>query len=162
MNEPRAHGRWLIALSIVLALVLMITPLPGLLQPYRPEWTMLVIIYWSLALPARVGVGIAWLVGLLQDVLQATPLGSHALAFALAAYLTIQLYQRIRNFPLWQQALTVLLLMLLVRGALFATRGLMDSPALDWRFWLPVLTSTLVWPPLFLLLRFLRRTYRVN
>ncbi len=162
MNDARPHGRWLIALTMLLALVLTVLPLPGVLEPWRPEWTMLVIIYWSLALPVRVGVGIAWLVGLLQDVLQATPLGSHALAFALAAYLTIQLYQRIRNFPVWQQALTVLLLLLLVRGSLFLTRGLMNAPALDWQFWLPVLTSTLIWPPMFLLLRFLRRAYRVN
>ena len=162
MNSARPHARWLIAVTLVIALTLVILPLPVVLEPYRPEWAMLVILYWSLALPARVGVGIAWLTGLLQDILQATALGAHALAFALVAYLTIQLYQRIRSVPIWQQALTVLMVLIAARGVLFVTRGLSDNPSVDWRFWLPALTSTLLWPPVFLLLRFLRRSFQVN
>ena len=162
MNSARPHARWLIALTLGIALTLTILPLPVVLEAYRPEWAMLVILYWSLALPARVGVGVAWLAGLLQDILQATALGSHALAFALVAYLTIQLYQRIRSVPIWQQALTVLVVLSAARGVLFVTRGLSDNPGVDWRFWLPVLTSTLLWPPVFVLLRFLRRSFQVN
>ncbi len=162
MNSAQPHARWVIVLTLVVALTLMILPLPAMVEPFRPEWAILVILYWSLALPARVGVGVAWLVGLLQDVVQATALGSHALAFAVVAYLTIQLCQRIRNVPVWQQALTVLGLVLLARGLLFITRGLSDSAGVDWRFWLPTLTSTLVWPLVFVLLRFLRRRFQVN
>ena len=162
MNSDQPHARWVIVLTLVVALTLMILPLPAMVEPFRPEWAILVILYWSLALPARVGVGVAWLVGLLQDVVQATALGSHALAFALVAYLTIQLCQRMRNVPVWQQALTVLGLVLLARGLLFITRGLSDSAGVDWRFWLPTLTSTLVWPLVFVLLRSLRRRFQVN
>ncbi len=162
MNSLRAQGTWLIVLSIVLALVLSILPLPTALEPFRPQWTALVLIYWALALPGRVGVGIAWVVGLLQDVLLATLLGAHALAFALGVFLTLQLYQRIRNFPIWQQAVTVLIVLLLMRVVLLWIRGLMGEPVIDWAFWLPALTSTLAWPPLFWLLRALRRFYRVR
>lgn len=162
MSSTRPHARWLIALSLVIALALTILPLPGVLEAYRPEWAMLVILYWSLALPARVGVGVAWLAGLLQDVLQATALGSHALAFAVVAYLTIQLYQRLRSVPIWQQALTVLIMLSAARGVLFVTRGLSDNPNLGWQFWIPALTSTLLWPAVFVLLRFLRRRFQVN
>ena len=162
MNSARPHARWLIALTLVTALTLTILPLPVVLEPYRPEWAMLAILYWSLALPARVGVGVAWLAGLLQDILQATALGSHALAFALIAYLTIQLYQRMRSVPVWQQALTVLVILLAARGVLFVTRGLSDDPGVDWRFWMPAVTSTLLWPLVFMLLRFLRRGFQVN
>ena len=162
MNSARPNARWVIGLSLLIALTLVILPLPGPIEPYRPAWAILVILYWSLALPARVGVGVAWTVGLLQDVLQTTALGSHALAFALVAYLTIQLCQRLRNVPIWQQALTVLGLLLLARGLLFITRGLSDNAGVDWRFWLPALTSTLVWPLVFVLLRFVRRRCQVN
>lgn len=162
MNSPRPHARWVIAATLVIALALTILPLPGGLAPYRPEWAMLAILYWSLALPARAGVGVAWLTGLLQDILQATALGSHALAFALVGYLTIQLYQRIRNVPIWQQTLTVLAVLLAAHGVLFITRGLSDDPSVDWRFWLPALTSTLLWPLVFVLLRTLRRSFQVN
>ena len=162
MNSVRPHGRWLIAVTLVMALTLTILPLPVVLEPHRPEWAMLAILYWSLALPARVGVGVAWLAGLVQDILQATSLGSHALAFALVAYLTLHLYQRMRSVPVWQQALTVLVVLLAARGVLFVTRGLSDNPGVDWRFWMPALTSTLFWPPVFVLLRFLRRSFQVN
>ncbi len=162
MNNPRAQGRPIILLTIVLALVLTTLPMPQALQSLRPEWTALVLIYWSLALPQRVGVGIAWLVGLCQDALLATPLGAHALGFALAAYLTIKLYQRIRNFPLWQQAFTVLMVLLLIRLTLLLARGLVGNPVTDWQFWLPALTGTLMWPLVFWLLRFLRRYYQVR
>ena len=43
-------------------------PLPGWLDPFRPEWVALVLIYWCMAVPNRVGVGVAWIVGLLQEV----------------------------------------------------------------------------------------------
>ncbi len=162
MNSPRAQGLWLIMLTVILALALSIIPLPASLEPWRPEWTVLVLIYWSLALPERVGVGIAWVIGLFQDVLVATPLGAHALGFALAAYLTIQLYQRIRNVPVWQQAITVLLVLLLVRATLLLAYGLVGNPIGEWRFWLPAISSTLAWPLVFWLLRFLRRYYRVR
>ncbi|MEX0374100.1 rod shape-determining protein MreD [Spiribacter pallidus] len=162
MNSARRQGLWIILVTIGLALVLSILPLPAGWQVWRPEWSALVLIYWALALPERVGVGVAWTVGLLQDVLQATPLGAHALAYAVAAYLTIQLYQRIRNVPIWQQALTVLVLMLLIRLILLVSRGLLAEPVNDWRFWLPAVTGTLIWPLVFAVLRFLRRYYRVS
>lgn len=162
MSQPRAQGLWVILLTVILALVLSIIPLPTALEPWRPEWTVLVLIYWSLALPERVGVGIAWVIGLFQDVLAATPLGAHALGFALAAYLTIQLYQRIRNVPVWQQAITVLLVLLLVRATLLLAYGLVGNPIGDWQFWLPAISGTLAWPLVFWLLRFLRRYYRVR
>jgi len=162
MNSARSQGSWVIVLTLILALVVSIVPLPTGLEPWRPEWTVLVLIYWSLALPERVGVGIAWLVGLFQDVLMATPLGAHAMGFALAAYLTVQLYQRIRNVPVWQQTITVLLVLLLVRATLLIAQGLVGNPVGDWRFWLPAVSGTLAWPLVFWLLRFLRRYYRVR
>ena len=55
MNSAQPHARWVIAVTLVVALTLMILPLPAGLEPYRPEWAMLVIIYWSLALPAAAG-----------------------------------------------------------------------------------------------------------
>lgn len=162
MNAPARHGGWVIIASVVLALVLTVLPLPDPADELRPEWTALVLIYWCLALPQRVGVGVSWLVGLLQDVLQATLLGAHGLAFALVAFLTMKLHQRIRVFPLWQQALTVLMLLLTVRVLLLWIRGLTGNPGADWSYWLPALIGTLAWPLVFVLLRELRRQFQVQ
>ncbi len=162
MSDAQRRGGWVIVVSILVALTLTIMPLPAGISQWRPEWTALVLIYWSLALPDRVGVGIAWFVGILQDVLQATVLGAHGLAFAVAAYLTIQLYQRLRLVPVWQQAITVLALLFIIRLLLSWIRGLIGDVDFDWHFWMPAITGTLIWPLVFVILRAARRHFRVQ
>ncbi len=161
MSGPRAQGRLVIALSIIVALMLTVVPLPGWAQPLRPEWSALVIIYWCMALPHRVGVGIAWVVGLLLDVLTGTLLGQHALGLALIAYLTVLLHQRIRVFPVRQQALTVLVLLLLYQLVILWAMGVTGRAPRDWTYWGASLTGTLLWPWVFITLRHLRRRHRV-
>jgi len=162
MTVVRHQGGWVIVLSIVAGFLLMVLPLPTWMQQGRPDWTALILIYWVLALPQRVGVGVAWLAGAFQDALLGTLLGAHALAFAVVAYLTLKLHQRIRVFPLWQQAFSVLVLLLLIRLVLFWINGLIGRPEADWGFWTPAVVGTLVWPVVFVLLREIRRRYRVQ
>ncbi len=71
----RRHGNWVIVLSLLIALVLTLLPLPPWAAPYRPDWVALALIYWCLALPERVSVGIGWSMGLLLDGLSGTLLG---------------------------------------------------------------------------------------
>lgn len=160
--SQNSQGGWVIIATLFVALILTIMPMPALAGPLRPPWTLLVLLYWSLALPNRVGIGVAWMTGLLQDVLVGTLLGAHGLAFAVAVYLSIQLYQRIRNFPLWQQAIPVLLLLLLVRLILLWIQELTGAGNPGWPYWLPAVTGTLLWPVVFSLLRFLRRYHQVT
>jgi rod shape-determining protein MreD len=155
------RGGWLIVLSIFLALVLTALPLPEPVAAWRPEWTAMVLVYWCLALPERIGIGWSWFVGCLQDVLIGSALGAHGLAFAVAAFLTMRLYQRLRVFPVWQQALAVLVLLLLIRLLLFWIGGLLGRPSPGWTYWLPALTGTAVWPFIFVVLRNLRRRFGV-
>ncbi|WP_440996206.1 rod shape-determining protein MreD [Arhodomonas sp. SL1] len=162
MSKAPHSGGWVILASALLALVLTVAPLPALLEAWRPPWLLLVTIYWVLALPERIGVGMAWAGGLLLDVVQGLPLGAHALAFALVAWLTMKLHRRLRIFPLWQQAMTVLLLTLLVRMLLFWVEGLTGGPTPGWWHWSPALTAMAVWPLIFLGLREMRRRFDVR
>lgn len=162
MTVLQDYAGWIILLSLLIGLVLTILHLPPWANPLRPEWTALILIYWCMALPQRVGVTVAWLVGLLQDVLQGTLLGAHALAFGIVAYLTLKLHQRIRVFPLWQQALSIFLLLLIIRLILLWIRGLSGRPGADLEYWLPALIGTVLWPLVFLCLREIRRRYRVQ
>lgn len=157
-----AQGGGIIVISFIAALALTIVPLPGWLAVLRPEWAALVLIYWCMALPNRVGVGVGWTVGLLVDVLRAGLLGQHALTFAIIAYITLQLYQRIRVFPLWQQACSVLLLIFLHLILQMWIMGISGDTGHRWTWLLPALSSMLVWPLLFLGLRDLRRRFRVS
>lgn len=162
MNRPARQGGWIIAATFAAALVLTVTPLPGWLALLRPEWTILVLIYWCMALPERVGVGIGWTVGLLMDVLRAGLMGQHALSFGIIAYITHHLYQRLRVFPLWQQACSVLFLVALHQILMLWVKGITGQSTDSWLEWLPVLSSMLLWPPLFVFLRGLRRYYKIS
>lgn len=162
MTVGRRQGGVVIVASIFVGLVLTVIPLPGWGDTLRPEWSALIIAYWCLALPQRVGVGVGWIVGCLQDVLKGSLLGAHGLAFGLLAFLTIHLYQRVRIFPVWQQALTILVMLLMIRLILLWTSNLAGRPGVDWTYWMPALTGTLVWPLVFVTLRGLRRHFRVQ
>ncbi len=86
-------ARWLIVcLTFVVAFVLNLIPLPGWVLPYRPDWVVLVLIYWCMAIPDRFGTGMGWLIGLLVDATNANLLGVHALGMATLAYLTSRLH----------------------------------------------------------------------
>ncbi|HHM05292.1 MAG TPA: rod shape-determining protein MreD [Gammaproteobacteria bacterium] len=162
MALARHHGGWVIAFTLIAALMLAVTPLPDWAAPLRPEWPALVLIYWCLALPQRTGVATGWVVGLFLDVLRGALLGQHALAFAIIAYLTIKLHRRIRVFPLWQQSLSVMVFVALQQLLALWIDGMSGAPTRGWSYWLPTLTSAVLWPWLFVLLRALRREFRVT
>lgn len=162
MTDGHHSGGGVIVLSFAGAMFLTIMPLPDWLAMLRPEWVALVLIYWCMALPTRIGVGFGWTVGLLMDVLRAGLLGQHALTFAIIAYVTLQLYQRIRLFPVWQQAFSVLALILLHELLQLWIKGISGQAPHVWSYWLPAVTSMLIWPILFVGLRGLRRRFRVS
>ncbi len=162
MSLARHHGGATIAFTFIAALMLTMLPLPDWAALFRPEWVALVLIYWCLALPDRVGVGIGWSTGLLLDVIKGALLGQHALALALVAYLTLHLHQRIRVFPLWQQSLFVMLMVALNQMLVLWINGVIGQSPNSWLYWLPSLTSMLLWPWVFLILRDLRRQFRVR
>ncbi|MFO8156507.1 MAG: rod shape-determining protein MreD [Pseudomonadota bacterium] len=159
--RTRSSGNGLIAITLVVGLLLTLMPLPQWLAVARPEWLLLVLIYWNMAIPGRIGVGIAWVVGLFQDVAVGALLGQHALAFALVAYLVMRLHQRLRLYTIWQQAVAVLVLVALNLLILSWIRGVVGEPAVSLWFWAPAVTSMLIWPLMFVLLRALRRRYRI-
>lgn len=162
MSLAQHRGGWLIMLTFVLALALSFIPLPTILELLRPEWMALVLIYWCMAVPSRVGVTVGWLVGLLQDVSRDVLLGQYALAFALVAFLTLHLHQRLRVFPIWQQALSVGVLIMLECLVVLWIKGLTGQSPGFWKMMLPAFTSLLFWPLIYLLLRHVRRTYHIS
>ena len=155
------NGGSVIVLSFVVALMLTAMPLPDWALNWRPAWVTMVLIYWCMALPERVGIGIGWVLGLLLDVQQGTILGQHALGLAIIAYITIASHQRMRVFPLLQQALLVCAYLLLLQLFNLWIRSLIGVPPEDWTFWTPPFTSMFIWPWLFIILRDVRRKFHV-
>ncbi len=162
MGLQRSSGLWVVALSFAAAMWLSIMPLPEWAYWARPSWVTMVLIYWVLALPTRVGIATAWVVGLLLDILEGTPPGQHAFALSVVAYLLLVLYQRLRMYIAWQQAGIVFVLVgidALINQWIQTLIGRAE-PTL-W-FLLPALVSALLWPWLLLLLRRVRRRFGVT
>ena len=157
------HRRgWVIFFSFLIALALTIMPLPGELELFRPEWVALVLIYWCMALPSRVGVASGWFAGLVLDVSRDALLGEHALALALIAFLTLHLHQRVRVFPLWQQSLSVFVLIMLQGLIILWSKGFIGESPGFLNMMASAVTSMMVWPVVYILLRHTRRTYQVT
>lgn len=162
MDEHRRQGSSVIVATFIVALLLTLMPLPFWGEVLRPQWSLLVLIYWTLALPERVGILTGWSIGLLMDTVQGTLLGQLAVGYALCSYFVLYGYQRMRIYRRWQQSVVILLLSLLVLLARFWIDGLMGEAILVWYYWLPALTTMLAWAPLYLLLRLVRRYYGVR
>jgi rod shape-determining protein MreD len=162
-ESARPHGRWFILLTFVLACVLGVAPLPDWLVVWRPEWIILVLVYWVIALPHRVGLMTAWLVGFFVDVLEGSLLGLNAIALTLIAYVALSLYQRLRMFTPLQQSIIILMLtgvhQLLIFWVQTATSQNIPPNLL---FVVSALSSALLWPVVFVVLRYGRRTLSVT
>lgn len=162
MNTTKQHGGRIIILSFIIALMLTAMPLPDWAINWRPAWVAMVLIYWCMAIPHRVGIGIGWMLGILLDVLQGTLFGQNAIGLAVLAYFTIKSHQRIRMFPLTQQAILICLMVLVYQVITLWIRGIMGLPPESWTYWMPAFTSMVLWPWLFIILRDIRRRYHVS
>ena len=153
-------GTLLVAGSVLAALVLTVVPLPAPLEPFRPYWVALVMVYWHLESGRLHELGTAFALGLVVDVLTGSLLGRHALSLVILNFLLGRFRNRIRFFPPWQQALAVGALLLNDRVVHLWVVGLLERSWPGWGFWLPPLVGMALWPWLFLLLDALRSQRR--
>lgn len=152
MSDRRNLRHLPIISTIIVALMLAIAPMPEAAQPFRPDWVLLTLIYWSMALPRGYGVGSAWLVGVVLDVAQGTLLGQHALALSAVAFITVRFHLQLRVFPLSQLTLTVAAMIGFYQFILFWINGVAGVSAPGASFWGPVISGTLLWPMVYVLL----------
>ena len=161
--KEKSNGVWVIVLSFFLAYLLAIVPFPEWAMNYRPEWVPMVLIYWVMALPYRVGIGSAWCAGLILDILKGSVLGLNAIGLVIVAYVTSSIHLRFRMFSSIQQSGLVLVLLginLFLSHWLEVITGY--GAASDMMFIMAALTSAVLWPSLFQLLRQIRRGFEVR
>ena len=161
--KEKSNGVWVIVLSFFLAYLLAIVPFPEWAMNYRPEWVPMVLIYWIMALPYRVGIGSAWCAGLILDILEGSVLGLNAIGLVIVAYVTSSIHLRFRMFSSIQQSGLVLVLLginLFLSHWLKVITGY--TAASDMMFIMGALTSAVLWPSLFQLLRQIRRGFEVR
>ncbi|RTZ66251.1 MAG: rod shape-determining protein MreD [Aquificaceae bacterium] len=146
MNSASLRFPGAMIASIALAFVLLLMPLSDSLLLWRPEWVALAFIYWCLTLPDKVSLFLAWFAGLFIDILFGSILGQHAFTMIIVVYMSLRLLPRISANTLWHQYALISLVLgtyLLINLWIMAATG--NNPA-TWRYWLPLLSSLIIWP----------------
>ena len=137
---------WFIVLSLLLGLIANLVPVRGIVLELRPDFLALVLLYWCIQEPRFVGVGTAWMVGLVMDVGDATVFGQHALAYAVLAYGAEFFRRRVLRFPLWQQAVQVAVLLVFCALLVLLVRFVGGAALPKWSYLLSPLVGALLWP----------------
>jgi rod shape-determining protein MreD len=149
-------------MTIIGALMLAIMPLPEWAIEFRPDWVTLVLIYWAMALPSKIGVTMAWFAGLLLDASYGTLMGQHAIGMVLVIYVILLQHQRLRMASLLQQAIVIFFLLFIKQLIELWVDGMLGRAPDSWYYFMPTVTSTLLWPWTYLILRDLRRKFGIS
>ncbi|KGI76960.1 rod shape-determining protein MreD [Oleiagrimonas soli] len=148
--------------TVVLSLLLMLLPLPQALIAFKPYWPALILLYWALESSDVVGLGVAFAIGLGADVVNGFLLGEQALRLTVLVFIVLRFRARLRFFPMWQQALAVLALLINDRIIELILRSFAGYPLPPVSFAIAPLIGALIWPFVFLLLDDVRARLRAH
>jgi len=135
-----------VVLLTLLALAATVVPLPELIEPFRPNFVALTVLWFCLLSPRLLGLSYAWITGLALDGFAGVLLGQHALTLTVIAYVACKLRLQIRAFPPLQQSAVILALLWLNEFLLFWIDGVAGHEITDWRRWITVPVSAACWP----------------
>ncbi|KFN43725.1 rod shape-determining protein MreD [Arenimonas oryziterrae] len=148
----RAPTPWLLYGGLLVSVLFTVFPLPTGVSEARPYLLALLIAYWIMEAPQSVGLGTAFVAGLVADLVTASPLGEQALRLVVVAFLVQRFRARLRFFPLWQQALAIGLLLLNDRIIAALINAVIGGGWPTWSSWLSPALGMMLWPWLFVLL----------
>ncbi len=145
-----------IAFTLIVALVINLLPLSGWWLACRPDFVALVLLYWCIDQPRKIGFTIAWLLGLVMDVSDGSLFGQHALAYAILAYAGIALHRRVQRFSVTPQVLHVIPLLLLNDVIVLLVRLANGGDFPGYFYFAGSVIGGLMWPLLLIVLRLQR------
>lgn len=159
----RFRGGWVVILTLLVAITLSAMqlpfPTPHWFVLLRPEWVLLAVFYWGVERPDRVPMVFVWLLGLVLDVLQGSPLGVNGLCLAAIVFIAWSFYERLRMHSRLQQAIVVFLLALGLECVKNIAAVLVQDAPISVTLVVPAVVTMLVWPLVAELIR--RCTQRV-
>jgi rod shape-determining protein MreD len=139
-----------IAFSLLIAFLLNLLPWGRFIG--APDFVALVLVFWGVHQPRKVGIGTAFCLGLLMDVHDATLLGENALAYTLLSYFAIMMHRRVLWFPIMTQAMHVLPLLLLAQAVQLLVRFVVTGKFPGWFYFVESIVSAILWPVVTMLL----------
>ena len=146
-----------IVLTFIAALVLNLLPWSGVALWIKPDFVALVVLYWCIEQPRRVGFVAAWLLGLFMDVADGTLFGQHALAYSILAFAGIVLHRRVLRFSGTPQVLHVVILLLMNDLIVLAIRAAAGADFPGYRYFIGSFVAGVLWLPLGVLLKLPQR-----
>ncbi|KFZ37828.1 rod shape-determining protein MreD [Shewanella mangrovi] len=162
MTMDHAHGRLIVWFSLLVGLLFELMPVPDIVLPFRPDWLLLILIYWSMALPHRYNILTAFVMGTLLDVLLGAHLGIRSLAYSLAIYLIVLNFQRLRTYSFLQQTVLVGIVLCIYHLIVFWLQFLLEHATFSAELLWPTVSSMILWRWVFWVLRRIRRRYKVR
>ncbi len=139
--------------TLIAALIVNLLPWSGLLLAVKPDFVALVMLYWCIQRPRKVGFAAAWLMGLIMDVADGSLFGQHALAYSVLAFAGIVLHRRVLMFTMRDQILHVIPLLLLNDVIVLAVRMLAGADFPGYSYFAGSLIAGALWPVLCFLLK---------
>jgi len=159
----RDLNRWsLIGFTLFMAVVLTLLPMPNWAIWARPAWVLLVLIYWSIMAPHRVNIGVAWVMGIILDVLCGTLLGEHAFALVIVTFFVVRMHNQLRVYPALHQSMWVLVFVVIYQFILFCIQGFLGDAPKTLLYWSSSFTSMIIWPWISMMIRDQQRRHRTS
>ncbi len=156
-----SSGSWFIVLTLLVAMIITLLPLPDGWQAWRPSWVMLVLSFWVISIPERIGLLWAFICGLLLDVLLNTSLGVHSFSLAISIFIIQILYKRIRLFPHWKQALSIAAISCIYIVINFWLVR-MTGKSQQYIPWSAIIVNGILWPWVYIILGSLSGYFKVK
>jgi len=146
-----------IILTLVAALLANLLPWSGWAMWLIPDFVALVVLYWCIEEPRKIGFLAAWSLGLLMDIAEGSLFGQHALAYSILAFAGIALHRRVQRFSLAPQILHVIPLLLFTDLVVLLVRALAGADFPGYAYFLGSFTGAALWPALYYLLKLPQR-----
>lgn len=132
-------------LSMLLALVFQLLPWEGIGLQIRPDFLLLVVIYWLLRAPYLCNIGTAWFAGLVIDLASGGLFGQNALAYAFTAFFAVSYQRRLALFNIWQQTAYVFFLLVLTQTSVMLLKLFGGGDVLGWNYYLHSVSGIMLW-----------------
>jgi len=146
-----------IAITLIAALLANLLPWSGWMLWLVPDFVALIVLYWCIEEPRKIGFFTAWGLGLLMDIADGSLFGQHALAYSILAYAGIALHRRVQRFSMAPQILHVIPLLLLTNLVVLLVRALAGADFPGYAYFLGSFTGAALWPMLSFLLKLPQR-----
>lgn len=151
---------FIIIITLFLGLLLSLTTLP--FGYYAPEWLLLINIYWAIALPSNNKLFLAFLSGFLVDIVFAQVLGVTSLLYVVFIYIILRLYNSMRYMTVTQQMVVILFFLFIKQHIFIWINYIIGVSSLYSSLLVSILTTAILWPIIFFLLRYIRRKFQLS